>query len=206
MPSLLGDFAYIWPYYAAAIAGYLLGSIPFGLLLTRAAGLGDIRKIGSGNIGATNVLRTGHKGLAAATLLLDGGKGALAVVIARHWGPDTAILAGCGALVGHLFPLWLKFKGGKGVATSLGVLLALDWRIGLIACATWLLIALLFRYSSLAALLALAAAPVAAWFMATRQLAAVGVLIALLVWLRHHENIRRLLAGKESKIQLGRRH
>ncbi len=206
MPGLLGDFAYIWPYYAAAIAGYLLGSIPFGLLLIRAAGLGDIRKIGSGNIGATNVLRTGHKGLAAATLVLDSGKGALAVLIARHWGPDTAILAGCGALVGHLFPLWLKFKGGKGVATSLGVLLALDWRIGLIACATWLLIALLFRYSSLAALLALAAAPIAAWFMATRQLAAVALLIALLVWLRHHENVRRLLAGKESKIQLGRRH
>jgi glycerol-3-phosphate acyltransferase PlsY len=200
MPGLLGDFTYTWPYYAAAIAGYLLGTIPFGLLLTRAAGLGDIRKIGSGNIGATNVLRTGHKGLAAATLLLDGGKGAHAVLIARHWGPDTAILAGCGALLGHLFPIWLGFKGGKGVATSLGVLLALDWRIGLIACLTWLLVAALFRYSSLAALSAVALAPVVAWFMATRQLAAVALLIAALVWLRHRENIRRLLGGRESKI------
>src|ERR1700687_3258259 len=150
MPGLLGDFTFTWPYYAAAIAGYLLGTIPFGLLLTRAAGLGDIRKIGSGSIGATNVLRTGHKGLAAATVLLDGVKGALAVLIAQHWGPDTAILAGCGALIGHLYPLWLRFKGGKGVATSLGVLLALDWRIGLIACAVWLLAAALSRYSSVA--------------------------------------------------------
>ncbi len=200
MPGLLGDFAFTWPYYAAALGGYLVGSIPFGLILTRAAGLGDIRKIGSGNIGATNVLRTGRKGLAAATLLLDGGKGAVAVLIAQHWGPDMAILAGCGALFGHLFPLWLHFKGGKGVATSLGVLLALDWRIGLIACATWLLIALLFRFSSLAALAAMATAPIAAWFIATRQLAAVALLIAALVWLRHRRNIRRLLTGKEPKI------
>ena len=205
MPGLLGDFTFTWPYYAAAIAGYLIGSIPFGLLLTRMAGLGDIRKIGSGNIGATNVLRTGHKGLAAATVLLDGGKGALAVLIARHWGPDTAILAGCGALIGHLFPLWLGFKGGKGMATSLGVLLALDWRIGVIACATWLLVAVLFGYSSLAALSAVALAPVVAWFIATRQLAAVALLIAALVWLRHHQNIGRLLRGEESKIRLGRR-
>jgi len=203
MPGLLGGFAYTWPYYAAAIAGYLLGSIPFGLLVTRAAGLGDIRKIGSGNIGATNVLRTGHRGLAAATLLLDGGKGALAVLIARHWGPDTAILAGCGALIGHLYPLWLRFKGGKGVATSLGVLLALDWRIGLIGCGTWLLVAAAFRYSSLAALCAVALAPIVAWFIATRQVAAVALLIAALVWLRHHQNIRRLLGGQEPRI--GRR-
>src|SRR6266481_8355882 len=112
MPGLLGGFAYTWPYYAAAIAGYLLGSVPFGLLLTKAAGLGDIRKIGSGSIGATNVLRTGRKGLAAATLLLDGGKGAAAVLIAHHWGPDMAILAGGGAMLGHLFPIWLRFKGG----------------------------------------------------------------------------------------------
>lgn len=200
MPGLLGDFAYTWPYYAAALAGYLLGSIPFGLMLTRAAGLGDIRKIGSGNIGATNVLRTGRKGLALATLLLDAGKGAAAVLIAQNWGPDMGIMAGCGALIGHLFPLWLRFRGGKGVATSLGVLLALDWRIGLIACLIWLVVAVLFRYSSLAALSALAAAPIAAWFLATRQLAAVGLVIALLVWLRHHQNIRRLLAGQEPKI------
>jgi glycerol-3-phosphate acyltransferase PlsY len=204
MPGLLGDFTYVWPYYAAAAAGYLLGSIPFGLLLTWAAGLGDIRKIGSGNIGATNVLRTGHKGLAAATLLLDGGKGALAVLVSRHWGPDTAILAGCGAFLGHLYPLWLRFKGGKGVATSLGVLLALDWRIGLIACLTWLLVASLFRYSSLAALSALAAAPIAARFIATRHLAAIALFIAALVWVRHRQNIRRLLCGQETKIRFGR--
>jgi len=206
MPDLLGDFTYVWPYYAAALAGYLLGSIPFGLLLTRVAGLGDIRKIGSGNIGATNVLRTGHKGLAAATLLLDGGKGALAVLVARHWGPDTAILAGCGAFLGHLYPLWLRFKGGKGVATSLGVLLALDWRIGLIACFTWLLVAYLFRYSSLAALAAIGVAPIACWFIATRHLAAVTLYIALLVWVRHYQNIRRLLRREETKIQFGGRH
>jgi glycerol-3-phosphate acyltransferase PlsY len=205
MPGLLGSFQFTWPYCTAALAGYFLGTIPFGLLLTHLAGLGDIRKIGSGNIGATNVLRTGRKGLAAATLLLDGGKGAAAVLLAGHWGPDTAILAGCGALIGHLFPLWLRFRGGKGVATSLGVLLALDWQVGLIASATWLLVAALFRYSSLAALGALAAAPIAAWFISTRQLAGVTLLIALIVWLRHHENIRRLLTGKESKIQLGRR-
>ncbi len=205
MPGLLGDFSFTWPYYAAAVAGYLLGSIPFGLLLTRSAGLGDIRKIGSGSIGATNVLRTGRKGLAAATVLLDGGKGAVAVLVASLWGPDMAILAGCGALIGHLFPLWLGFKGGKGVATSLGVLLALDWRIGVFACVVWLLAAVLTRYSSVAGLSALALAPVFAWFIATRQLAAVGLFIAVLVWMRHHQNIRRLLRGEESKIRLGRR-
>src|ERR1700731_3343665 len=133
--------------------GFLLGSIPFGLLLTRAAGLGDIRNIGSGNIGATNVLRTGRKGLAAATLVLDGLKGAGAVLLARAWlyDQDTALLAGLAAVLGHMFPIWLRFKGGKGVATGLGVLIALDWRIGLIAAATWLLAAGIFRYSSLAA-------------------------------------------------------
>ena len=200
MPGLLGGIAYTWPYYLGAVLGYLLGSVPFGLVLTRGAGLGDIRRIGSGNIGATNVLRTGRKGLAAATLLLDGGKGAAAVLIARHWGPDMAILAGCGAMLGHLFPVWLGFKGGKGVATGLGALLALDWRIGLIACAVWLLAAFLFRYSSLAAMLAFAAAPVAAWLIATRQLAAVALFLAVLVWLRHHQNIRRLLTGQEPRI------
>ena len=200
MPGLLGGIAYTWPYYLGAVLGYLLGSVPFGLVLTRGAGLGDIRRIGSGNIGATNVLRTGRKGLAAATLLLDGGKGAAAVLIARHWGPDMAILAGCGAMLGHLFPVWLGFKGGKGVATGLGALLALDWRIGLLACAVWLLAAFLFRYSSLAAILAFAAAPVAAWLIATRQLAAVALFLAVLVWLRHHQNIRRLLTGQEPRI------
>jgi glycerol-3-phosphate acyltransferase PlsY len=200
VPGLLGSFDYTWPYYLGALLGYLLGSIPFGLLLTRAAGLGDIRKIGSGNIGATNVLRTGNKGLAAATLLLDGGKGAAAVLLAQRWGPDMAILAGAAAMLGHLFPVWLAFKGGKGVATGLGVLLALDWRIGLIACATWLVVAYLLRYSSLSALAAFALSPVVALVIATRQLAAVALFLAALVWLRHHQNIRRLLRGQEPKI------
>jgi acyl phosphate:glycerol-3-phosphate acyltransferase len=204
MPDVLGGVAFTWPYYAAAVGGYLLGSIPFGLLLTRAAGLGDIRQIGSGNIGATNVLRTGNKGLAAATLLLDGAKGAAAVLIAGHWGPDMMIMAGGGAMVGHLFPLWLGFKGGKGVATALGVLLALAWPIGLIACAVWLAAAFLFRYSSLAALLALAAAPLAAWLLWDRERWIMPLFLAVLVWLRHHANIRRLLKGEEPKIGKGK--
>jgi len=187
-----------------AVAGYLLGSIPFGLVLTRVAGLGDIRKIGSGNIGATNVLRTGNKGLAAATLLLDAGKGAVAVLIAGYFlGPDAAIMAGGGAFLGHLFPVWLKFRGGKGVATTLGILLAIAWQVGLIACAVWLIVALLLRYSSLAALIGVAAAPVAAWFVASRQIAAFALFLAAVVWIRHHENIGRLLKGQESKIRLG---
>ena len=204
MPQLLGSFQYTWPYYLGALLGYLLGSVPFGLLLTRIAGLGDIRKIGSGNIGATNVLRTGRKGLAAATVLLDGGKGTAAVLIGQHWGPDMAVIAGFAAFIGHLFPIWLGFKGGKGVATGLGVLLGLNFMVGLIACAVWLLVAFLARYSSLAALLAFASAPVAAYLLSTRQLKQVAIFIAVLVWLRHWQNIRRLLAGKESKIQLSK--
>lgn len=200
MPDLLGGFAFTWPFYAAALGGYLLGSIPFGLLLTRAAGFGDIRRIGSGNIGATNVLRTGRKGLAAATLLLDGGKGAVATLIAGLWGPDMAILAGGGAMLGHLFPVWLKFKGGKGVATGLGVLLALAWPVGLLACATWLVVAVVFRYSSLAALVAFAAAPIYAWLLVGRQEAQFALFLAALVWLRHHQNLRRLFTGQEPKI------
>ena len=204
MPDPLGSFAYTWPFYAAFALAYLLGSIPFGLVLTRIAGLGDIRKIGSGNIGATNVLRTGRKGLAAATLLLDGGKGAVAVLIAARFGPDTAVLAAGGVLLGHCFPVWLKFKGGKGVATALGAWLALSWPVGLIACGTWLLVAAALRYSSLAALVAIAAAPVAAWWIAGPQIAEVGAFIAVLVWIRHHQNIARLLRGEESRIKLGR--
>jgi glycerol-3-phosphate acyltransferase PlsY len=200
MPDLLGDIRFTWPFYAAAVAGYLVGSIPFGLLLTRLAGLGDIRKVGSGNIGATNVLRTGNKALAALTLLLDGGKGAAAALIAGIWGPDMAIFAGGGAIVGHIFPVWLGFKGGKGVATTLGVLMALDWRMGLVACGTWLLLAALLRYSSAAALGAVVAAPVFAWFVVDRQLGQFAAAVAVLVWLRHHENIWRLLKGTESKI------
>jgi len=194
-----------WPYLLAVLlAGYLLGSIPFGLILTRLAGLGDIRRIGSGNIGATNVLRTGNKALAAATLLLDGAKGAVAVLVAqRLYGPDAAIVAGAGAFLGHLFPVWLKFRGGKGVATTIGIFLAIAWPVGLIACAVWLLVALLFRYSSLAALIAVAAAPVAAWFLANHQTAGLALFLAVVVWQRHHENIGRLLKGRESRISLG---
>jgi acyl phosphate:glycerol-3-phosphate acyltransferase len=190
-----------WDYATVMIGGYLLGSIPFGLLLTRMAGLGDIRNIGSGNIGATNVLRTGNKGLALATLLLDGGKGAAAVLIAASFFNDPVLhtLAGFFAFIGHLFPCWLKFKGGKGVATALGTWLALAWPIGLLACLTWLVIALIFRYSSLSALLAVALAPVYAIF-GSPALIAFGIGVAVLVWIRHHENIRRLLNGEEPKI------
>ncbi|MEQ9606940.1 MAG: glycerol-3-phosphate 1-O-acyltransferase PlsY [Kiloniellaceae bacterium] len=196
------SWEFAWPYLAAALAGgYLLGSIPFGLLLTRMAGLGDVRQIGSGNIGATNVLRTGHKGLAAATLLLDGGKGAAAVLIAKMWGPDMALVAAFGAVIGHLFPVWLCFKGGKGVATTLGVLLALSLPLGAACCALWLLVAGVFRYSSLAALLSVGAAPVLSWFLlGDLQMVQLTAVLAALVWLRHHENIRRLLKGEESKI------
>ena len=190
------------PYLLAAFAGgYLLGSIPFGLLLARLAGLGDIRGIGSGNIGATNVLRTGRKGLAAATLLLDGGKGAGAVLLAGLWGPDLQLMAGLGAVLGHIFPLWLRFRGGKGMATVLGVLLALAWQAGLAACATWLLVAGLLRYSSLATLLSVAAAPLYIWlFTRDLQLVELIAVLAALVWIRHRVNIARLLKGAEPKI------
>jgi glycerol-3-phosphate acyltransferase PlsY len=200
MPDLLGDFSYTWPFYVAALGGYLLGSIPFGVVLTRLAGLGDIRKVGSGNIGATNVLRTGNKGLALATLLRDGGKGAAAVLIARTWGPDMAVLAGAGSLIGHMAPVWLLFRGGKGVATALGMLLGIAWPVGLAACATWLVTAAIFRYSSLAALLALAAAPAYAWWLADPQMAQLAGFAAVLVWLRHWQNIARLMTGREPKI------
>lgn len=206
MPDPLGDFSYTWPFYAAALFGYLLGSIPFGLVLTKLAGLGDIRKVGSGNIGATNVLRTGSKRLAAATLLLDGAKGAVALLIAGIWGPDMAVLAAAGAMLGHCFPVWLKFNGGKGVATALGILIAIAWPVGLLACATWLAMAALFRYSSLAALASLALAPVYAWYLADPQRLQLALFIAFLVWLRHRSNIVRLLRGQESRISLGKKN
>jgi glycerol-3-phosphate acyltransferase PlsY len=181
--------------------GYLFGSIPFGLLLTRMAGLGDIRSIGSRSIGATNVLRTGNKTLAAATLLLDAGKGAFAVGLFRYLGPpDAALWAGLGAVIGHLFPVWLGFKGGKGIATGFGVLLATAWPVAVAACAVWLLVAGFTRVSSLAALAACAAAPVAAVFLADSKVVWLALIMAVLVVARHHENIRRLVAGTEPRI------
>ena len=196
------SWEFAWPYLLAALAGgYLLGSIPFGLLLTRMAGLGDVRQIGSGNIGATNVLRTGNKRLAAATLLLDAGKGAAAVLIAyRFWGPDIALAAGFGAMLGHFFPVWLAFRGGKGVATGVGVLLGLDWRLALMAFGCWLVVAVATRFSSLAALVASAATPVLAWFFVDRQLAEFALILAILVWVSHRANIARLLKGEEPRI------
>jgi glycerol-3-phosphate acyltransferase PlsY len=204
------DLSSAWALGAAALLGYLLGSIPFGLVLTKAAGLGDIRKIGSGNIGATNVLRTGHKGLALATLLLDGGKGAAAVLIAGIFDPTLAVLAGGGAMLGHIFPVWLGFNGGKGVATALGTLLAVMWPVGVLCCLIWLLMAFLFRMSSLASLTSVAAAPVLGWALSGVPIfgmvwtdlprAGLALFIAVLVFIRHHANIRRLLAGTEPKI------
>ena len=189
------------PYYLAALAfGYVLGSIPFGLLITRVAGAGDVRNIGSGNIGATNVLRTGHKSLAALTLTADLLKGTAAAYIGLQWGPDTAILAGFGAFIGHLFPVWLKFSGGKGVATYIGVLLGLFWPVALAFCAIWALVAGLSRYSSLAALAASAATPPLLAYFGQWQVMELFAFMTLLVYARHWENIRRLLSGKESKI------
>jgi len=186
---------------SSALLGYLLGSIPFGLVLTRLGGYGDIRKIGSGNIGATNVLRTGNKPLALATLLLDSGKGAIAALAALYVaGPDAALFAAGGALLGHSFPVWLGFQGGKGVATTLGVLLAVAWPVGVLACLTWLLAALVFRISSLSALLAVGLSPVMAWFLAGPNVAILCLLVAILVFVRHASNIRRLLKGEEPKI------
>jgi glycerol-3-phosphate acyltransferase PlsY len=196
--------------YSLAIAGtaglcaaaYLLGSIPFGLLLTKIFGYGDIRNIGSGNIGATNVLRTGNKGLAVATLLLDGAKGALAVFIGRWLAIDPALpaLLGFFAVLGHCFPVWLKFKGGKGVATALGFILALSWQLGLAMLGIWLIIAFAFRYSSLAALAAFITAPVLSWFMEMPILILPSLGLAVLIVWKHRENIDRLFKGSESKI------
>ena len=211
------SWAFAWPYLLSALAaGYLLGSIPFGLALTRLAGKGDLRRIGSGNIGATNVLRTGSKGLALATLLLDGGKSAAALLIGHSlYGPDIAVTAGAGAFLGHLFPVWLGFRGGKGVATALGILLAGCWPVGALACLTWLIAALLFRISSVSALAAFLVAPLGAkvlgWIGAPafgnpilyHQMAEVAGLLAVMIWIRHAANIRRLLRGEEPKIGSG---
>lgn len=185
----------------ALFCGYLVGSIPFGLLLTKAAGLGDVRAIGSGNIGATNVLRTGNKKLAAATLLLDMLKGTIAVAIAHYYiEPFAAMLAGFGAFVGHLFPVGLGFKGGKGVATYLGVLLGLAWQAALVFIGVWLTIAFVFRYSSLAALIACVAVPPTLYFIGFPELAALFAVMSVIVIFKHHANVGRLLAGTEGKI------
>jgi glycerol-3-phosphate acyltransferase PlsY len=187
--------------FLVCLFGYLLGSIPFGLLLTKVAGLGDIRGIGSGNIGATNVLRTGRRGLAAATLLLDGLKGAAAVLLGDLLvDPDIALLAGLAAVLGHLFPVWLNFKGGKGVATGLGVLIAAAWPVGVAACAVWLLVAAIARLSSLAALAAFASAPCVALVLEEFGVVKLAFTIAVLVFVRHQANIRRLFAGTEPRI------
>jgi glycerol-3-phosphate acyltransferase PlsY len=186
--------------FFALVFGYLLGSIPFGLLITRAAGLGDVRNIGSGNIGATNVLRTGNKGLAAATLLLDALKGTAAVLIAGSFAPELGPWAGLGAFFGHLFPVWLGFKGGKGVATYLGVLIGLAWQVALIFAVVWLAVAFLFRYSSLAALTAAVVVPIALYVLSTPQIAGLFALMSLIVIIKHRANIARLLAGTEGKI------
>jgi len=184
-----------------AVAGYLLGSIPFGVILARVFGLGDLRSVGSGNIGATNVLRTGNKTAAALTLVLDGAKGAVAVLIARGLaGEDSVQIAGLAAFLGHCFPVWLKFKGGKGVATFLGLLLAYFFPLGLAACATWLATAIILRISSLSALVAALLAPVWAGFLGIPQAIAMALALATLIFIRHRPNIERLLAGTEPKI------
>lgn len=184
----------------AALGGYLLGSIPFGIVITRALGLGDLRQIGSGNIGATNVLRTGHKGAALATLILDSGKGAIAVLLALWLAPSAAPIAGVGAFLGHLFPVWLGFRGGKGVATYLGILLALAPFAGLATCATWLVTALIFRISSLSALVAATLAPVWMLLVGSPRDALAALVMAALIWWTHRANLARLRAGTEPRI------
>jgi glycerol-3-phosphate acyltransferase PlsY len=189
------------PLLAALCFGYLLGSIPFGLVLTRLAGRGDIRDIGSGNIGATNVLRTGSKPLAATTLLLDTVKGTAAVLIAQYLaGPEAALAAGLGAFLGHAFPVWLRFKGGKGVATYLGVLLGIAWPVAVAFAAIWLLTAAIFRISSLSALVASLVTPFALFALGAAPEAIVFALLTVILWFNHRANIARLLAGTEPKI------
>jgi glycerol-3-phosphate acyltransferase PlsY len=196
------DWAAQAPWLAVALVfGYLLGSIPFGLLFSWAAGAGDVRKIGSGNIGATNVLRTGKRWAALATLLCDAGKGALAVVIADRLQSDAvAVFAGLGAFLGHVFPVWLRFRGGKGVATFLGVTLALQWPVGLLALATWLAAAAIWRISSLSALIAAALVPLYMLLFRQPLYAALELLLACLIFVMHRENIRRILSGQEPRI------
>jgi glycerol-3-phosphate acyltransferase PlsY len=198
---------FLSPYALGALAlGYLLGSIPFGFLLTRVAGLGDVRAIGSGNIGATNVLRTGHKGLAALTLLLDALKGTVAVLVGHEIGAQggvailASLLAGLGAFVGHVAPVWLGFRGGKGVATYIGILLGLNWMAAAGFCAIWLCVALLTRYSSLSALIAALIVPVGLWSAGDTTTALLAAILSAILIYKHRANIRRLAAGEEPKI------
>jgi glycerol-3-phosphate acyltransferase PlsY len=189
------------PLLLASVAfGYALGSIPFGLLLTKAAGLGDVRAIGSGNIGATNVLRAGRKDIAAATLLLDALKGTAAVLVMARFGPEAGAIAGFAAFLGHIFPVWLNFKGGKGVATFLGCLLGFAWPAGLAFIAIWLSVAFLSRYSSLSALVASALSPLVLWLLGLPAHAALLAVMTAILWVNHKDNIARLLAGTEGKI------
>ncbi len=200
MPDLI-SWQLALPYLVASLLfGYLVGSTPFGLILSRLAGLGDIRKIGSGNIGATNVLRSGNKTVAFLTLLGDILKGTVPVLIAGIFGRDYAVMAGLGAFLGHCFPIWLKFRGGKGVATYVGVLLGLAWQGVLVFAGVWLAVAFLTRYSSLAALTATVAVPVSLYYMGFEKAGELFTLISLLVWVFHRQNIMRLLSGNESRI------
>ncbi len=200
----LGGPAYWWPFLLGFLISYLIGSIPFGLILTKLSGAGDLRAIGSGNIGATNVLRTGRKSLALATLLLDALKGALPVWIGGAlFGPDMAVVAGLGAVVGHCFPVWLKFRGGKGVATAAGVVLTMTPLAGLLALAVFLAVVTLTRYVSLGSVLAAISAAPLAFLLGRVQPAELFLIIALIIVVKHHENIRRLLAGTESKVSFG---
>ncbi len=196
----MSDEANLLYLLAALLFGYLLGSIPFGVIFTRLAGLGDVLKIGSGNIGATNVLRTGHKGLAAATLLGDALKGTAAVLLAAQWGPQFAMVAALGAFLGHPFPVWLGFKGGKGVATFIGVLIGLKPLAALIFCVIWLGVAFASKYSSLSALVASAVTPIVLWLLGEPGMAGIAVVLVALLWWKHGQNISRLLAGTEGKI------
>ncbi|MEA2904548.1 MAG: acyl phosphate:glycerol-3-phosphate acyltransferase [Alphaproteobacteria bacterium] len=202
LPSI--DWSLVPGCIAAFLFGYLFGSIPFGVVLTRLAGAGDIRAVGSGNIGATNVLRTGRKGLAAATLICDALKGTIPVLIAIHaGGPGLALAAALGAFLGHLFPVWLRFKGGKGVATYIGVLAALAWPAAIAFCLIWAAVAALTRYSSLAGLVASAATPAVLWLTGQPPAALLFLLLTAVLWLRHRDNIARLVAGTEGKIGQG---
>jgi glycerol-3-phosphate acyltransferase PlsY len=190
-----------FPAIVAAVLGYLSGSIPFGLILTRMAGLGDVRSIGSGNIGATNVLRTGNKGLAAATLLLDAVKGTVPALLGMYFlGVEGGVIAGFAAFLGHIFPIWLGFKGGKGVATYIGVMFGLNWQMGLLFLLVWIATAAITRYSSLSALIATLVIPVIQWVSGDHKIAALAAVMTVIAWIKHRANIQRLLSGTESKI------